>query len=195
MRNHAHAVLSCDFFTRITVRFRTLYVFVLLDVGTRRIVHWNVTEHPTADWTIQQCLTGVTCETGHRFLIHDRDAIYAPAVDRAIRSMGLRVLKTPVQTPQANAFCERLIGTIRRECLDWLIPLHQRHLRQILTTWVAHYNRGRPHASLGPGIPEVSPALFQPAPTGHRLPTGSRVLATPILNGLHHEYRLVREAA
>ena len=78
MRNHAHAVLACDFFTTITVRFRILYVFVVLDVGTRRIIHWNVTEHPTADWTIQQCRTAITGETAHRFLIHDRDAIYAP---------------------------------------------------------------------------------------------------------------------
>ena len=82
--------------------------------------------------------------------------------------MGLRVLKTPVRTPQANAYCERLIGTIRRECLDWLIPFHERHLRAILRAWVTHYNRGR--ASLGPGIPEPSPALIQPKPTGHRLP-------------------------
>jgi putative transposase len=148
----------------VTARFRVLYVFVVLDVGTRRIVHWNVTEHPTADWTIQQCRAVITGETAHRFLIHDRDAIYAPAVDRAIRSMGLRVLKTPVRTPKANAFCERVIGTIRRECLDWLIPLHERHLRGILREWVPHYNRGRPHTSLGPGIPEPSPALIRPCP-------------------------------
>jgi putative transposase len=170
VRNHAHAVLACDFFTTITVGFRTLYVFVVLDVGTRRIVHWNVTAHPTEDWTIQQCRTAITGETGHRFLIHDRDAIYAPAVDRAIRSMGLRVLKTPVRTPQANAYCERLIGTIRRECLDWLIPFHERHLRGILRAWVMHYNRGRPHASLGPGIPERSPALIQPHPAAIACP-------------------------
>ena len=170
VRNYAHAVLACDFFTTITVHFRILYVFVVLDVGTRRLVHWNVTEHPTADWTIQQCRAAMTGETEHRFLVHDRDAIYAPAVDRAIRSMGLRVLKTPVRTPQANAFCERLIGTIRRECLDWLIPLHQRHLRQILTNWVAHYNRARPHASLGPGIPEPSPALIRPSPPAIAFP-------------------------
>ena len=195
VRNHAHAVLACDFFTAITVRFRILYVFVVLDVGTRRIVHWNVTEHPTADWTIQQCRTAITGETAHRFLIHDRDAIYAPAVDRAIRSMGLRVLQTPARTPQANAFCERVIGTIRRECLDWLIPFHERHLRGILRAWVTHYNRGRPHTSLGPGMPEPSPTQIKPAPTGHRLPTGSRVIATPVLNGLHHEYHLIREAA
>jgi len=84
VRNHAHAVLACDFFTTITVGFRVLYVFVVLDVGTRRIVHWNVTAHPTADWPIQQCRTAITGETAHRFLVHDRDAIYAPAVDRAI---------------------------------------------------------------------------------------------------------------
>ena len=139
-----------------------------------------MTEYPTVDWTIQQCRTVLTGETAHRFLIHDRDAIYAPAVDRAIRSMGLRILKTPVRTPQANAFCERLIGTIRRECLAWLIPFHERHLRGILRAWVTHYNRGRPQAGLT---------------TGHRLPTGGRVIATPVLNGLHHEYQLAREAA
>ena len=195
VRNHAQAVLACDFFTTVTARFRVLYVFVVLDVGTRRIVHWNVTEHPTADWTVQQCRSAIPGETAHRLLIHDRDAIYAPAVDRAIRSMGLRVLKTPVRTPQANAFCERVIGTIRRECLDWLIPFHERHLRGILRAWVTHYNRGRPHASLGPGFPEPLPTSIRPVFAGHRLPTGGRVMATPVLNGLHHEYQLIREAA
>lgn len=195
VRNHAHAVLACDFFLTVTAGFQLLYVFVVLEVGTRRILHWNVTAHPTADWTIQQFRTAITGDATHRFLIHDRDAIYALAVDGAIRSMGLRVLKTPARTPQANAFCERLIGTMRRECLDWLIPIHERHLRGILRAWVSHYNRGRPHTSLGPGIPEPSPALVRPLPTGHRLPTGSRVIATPVLNGLHHEYQLASEAA
>ena len=81
------------------------------------------------------------------------------------------------------------------ECLDWRIPFHERHLRVIPRTWVTDYNRGRPPTSLGPGIPEPSPTQITPAPTGHRLPTGSRVAATPVLNGLHHEYQLVREAA
>ena len=104
----------------------------MLEVGTRRIVHWNVTAHPTATWTTQQFRTAITGEAPHRFLIHDRDAIFAPEVDRAAGSMGLRVLKTPVRTPQANAFCERLIGTMRRECLDWVLPLHERHLVTLL---------------------------------------------------------------
>ena len=109
--------------------------------------------------------------------------------------MGRHVLKTPVRTPQANAFCERLIGSIRRECLDWLIPIHEGHLRWILRDWVIHYNRGRPHASLGPGIPDPLSEGNQLASTGHRLPEHARVLATSILGGLHHEYRLARDAA
>jgi transposase InsO family protein len=108
---------------------------------------------------------------------------------------GLRVLKTPVRTPQANAFCERVIGTMRRECLDWVIPLTERHLGAILTEWVSHYNRGRPHASLGPGLPEPSSARPQPDLCGHRLPPRRQVVATPILGGLHHEYHLAEKAA
>jgi putative transposase len=172
-----------------------LYVFVVLEVGTRRILHWNVTEHPTAEWTIQQFRAVITPETSHRFVLHDRDSIYAAAVDEAIASMGPHVLKTPVRTPQANAFCERLIGTIRRECLDCLIPIHERHLRSILREWVTHYNRGRPHSSLEPGIPDPWPEQNPLVSTGHRLPEHTEVIATPILGGLHHEYRLTRHAA
>jgi putative transposase len=98
-----------------------------------------------------------------------------------------------VRAPQANAFCERLIGTIRRECVDWVIPLNEEHLRTILREWVAHYNRGRPHASLGPGIPDgtaVAPVLQR-----HRIPDSHRAVAKPVLGGLHHEYRLERVAA
>ena len=195
VRNHAHAVVACDFFTAVTARFRVLYVFVVLEVGTRRILHWNVTEHPTEEWTIQQFRMVITPETSHRFVLHDRDSIFAATVDRAIASMGWHVLKTPVRTPQANAFCERLIGSIRRECLDWLIPIHEGHLRWILRDWVIHYNRGRPHASLGPGIPDPLSERNQLASTGHRLPEHARVIVTPILGGLHHEYRLTYDAA
>ena len=139
----------------ITATFRLLYVFVVLDVGSRRLVHWNVTEHPTAAWTIQQFRAIVPGDQPQRFVIHDRDSVYAAAVDDAVTAMGLTVLKTPVRCPQANAFVERLIGTIRRECLDWMILLNERHLRVVLQRWVAHYNHGRPHASLGPGIPDA----------------------------------------
>ena len=109
--------------------------------------------------------------------------------------MGLAVLKTPARVPQANTFCERLIGTIRRECVDFMIPLTERHLRAILGEWVRHYNRGRPHSSLGPGIPERSRDDRIADANGHRLPTGYRVATTAILNGLHHEYFLEERAA
>lgn len=106
----------------------------------------------------------------------------------------MTVLKTPVRSPQSNAYCERLIGTIRRECLDWVIPLSDRHGRRILRAWVAHYNRGRPHASLGPGIPDSDAERMGEQPHRHHLPVDHRVTAIPILGELHHEYRLERVA-
>ena len=189
VRNHARSVLASDFFVVVTATFRVIYVFVVLEVGTRRILHWNVTEHPTADWTAQQFRMIVLGDQGHRFVIHDRDTIYSEGVDRTLEVMGLKVLKTPVRVPQANAFCERLIGTVRRECLDFVIPMSERHLRAILREWVRHYNRGRPHSSLGPGIPDPPPDRVVGS-TGHQLPDDHRVVATPVLCGLHHEYHL-----
>jgi putative transposase len=154
-----------------------------------------VTEHPTADWTAQQFRMIVRGDRVHRFVIHDRDTIYSEGVDRTLEAMGLTVLKTPARVPQANTFCERLIGTIRRECLDFVIPMTGRHLRTILREWIRHYNRGRPHASLGPGIPERPLDDKIGGSSGYRLPTAYRVAATAILSGLHHEYRLERKAA
>src|SRR5262249_25468304 len=103
----------------------------------------NVTAHPTADWTAQQFRMVVPGDQAHRFVLHDRDMIYSEGVDATPATMGLTVLKTPVRAPQAIAFCERLVGTIRRECLDFMVPLTERHLHLILQRWVAHYNRGR----------------------------------------------------
>jgi putative transposase len=183
VRNHAGAILACDFFVAISATFRVFYVFVVMEVGNRRIRHWNVTEHPTAEWTAQQFRMVISGDEPHRFLIHDHDSVYSAAFDRTIASMGLTILKTPVRSPQANAFCERLIGTIRRECLDWMIPMNECHLRRALKDWIGHYNRGRPHASLGPGIPD-GPANA-PVLNGRRIPKDHRVVATPILGGLH----------
>ena len=194
IRNHARETLACDFFVVVTATFRLVYVFVVMDIGTRRIVHWNLTEHPTSAWTVQQFRSVLTDEEPYRFVVHDRDTVFAPAVDDALRSMDLRVLKTPARVPQANTFCERLIGTARRECLDHVIPLHERYLRKILAEWIPHYNRGRPHASLGPGIPEL-PTATAARSVGHHIPQGCRVATKPILGGLHHEYRLESLAA
>ncbi|HUE89776.1 MAG TPA: integrase core domain-containing protein [Vicinamibacterales bacterium] len=146
------------------------------------------------EWTTQQFRSVLTGDEPYRFVVHDRDAVFAAAVDDTLRSMHLRVLKTPACVPQANAFCERLIGTARRECLDHFIPLNERHRRKIVAEWVLHYNRGRPHASLGPGIPEPVGLTVSRA-VDHQLPHGHQIVATPILAGLHHEYRLEPIAA
>jgi putative transposase len=196
VRNHAQAMLACDFFIVMTARFRILYVFVAMEVGTRKIAHFNVTAHPTADWTLQQFREVTMGEASYRFILHDQDSIYSSELDAALRAMGLRVLKTPFQAPQANAFCERLVGTVRRECLDFMIPLDKLHLRRILKEWVRHYNQGRPHLSLGPGIPEPTQMVFPPQPHGgHFLDMGCKVVARAILGGLRYEYRWERIVA
>jgi putative transposase len=178
----------------VTATFRQVYVFLVLEIRTRGIVHWNITEHPTSDWTAQQFRSFLAGDEGYRFVIHDRDAAFSSAVDDVLTCMNLRVLKTPARVPQANAFCERLIGTARRECLDHVIPLNERHLRKTLAEWVSHYNHGRPHDSLGPAVPEPVASVV-PRSTGQQLPVGYRVAAEPILGGLHHEYWLEPVAA
>lgn len=194
VRNHAQSILACDFFIVVTARFRILYVFVAMEVGTRRIAHFNVTAHPTADWTLQQFREVANGEEPYRFVLHDRDSIFSSELDSCLKSMGMRVLKTPFRAPQANAFCERLIGTMRRECLDFVISWNERHVRRILKEWAAHYNQGRPHSSLGPGIPDPG-SCHQAEPCGHRLPSGHHMAARAVLGGLHHEYRWERIAA
>lgn len=171
VRNHAQAIVACDFFTV------------------------NVTAHPTVEWSLQQFRETLPGEHPYRFLIHNRDAIFSVRLDHELTGFGVRVLKTPIRCPQANAFCERLIGTIRRESLDFLIPLGEKHLRSILIEWSIHYNRGRPHSSLGPGIPEPPQANLPASGHRHRLPNGPRVTSRPVLGGLHREFGLETEAA
>ena len=191
VHNHAKAILACDFMVVITARFRIVYVLVLMEVGSRRLLCCNATAHPTAEWTFQQLREAISDDNKYKFLIHDRDSIFTYDLEQSVRLLGVRSLKTPVQTPQANAFCERLIGTIRRECLDYLIPLNERHIRLVLREWMEHYNHGRPHRALGPGLPtglSNLPRLQQTNP--HSMPRGIKIKSTPILGGLHHEYSL-----
>ena len=189
LRNHAHAIVACDFFVAVTATFRLLYVFVVIEHGSRRLVRVDVTAHPSAAWTLQQLREVVGFNHSHRYLIHDRDSIFARNLDESIRNLGLTVLKSPPQSPKANAICERVIGTIRRECLDWLIPLSESHLRSILRSWVGHYNHGRPHMALGPGVPDPPPAAVRPASQLTRHNIGGRLVlrVKSILGGLHHE--------
>jgi putative transposase len=196
MHNQAQGIVACDFCIAVTTTFRLLYVFVMIEHASRRLLHVNVTAHPTAQWTLQQFREAIPSDHTYRLLIHDRDSIFSKQVDQGIRNMGLRVLKTPVRTPVANAICERILGTLRRECLDFVIPLNERHLYGILKEWVHHYNESRPHKSLGPGIPQPRAALpVSLQPSRHQLPTGQRVGARSIMSGLHHDYGFEERAA
>lgn len=196
LKNHAGAILACDFFVAVSVTFRIFYVFVVLEHGSRRILHWNATAHPTSEWAQQQLRQAIPGDHPYWFLIHDQSGIFSKEFDATAENIGLRVIRTPYRSPQANSICERAIGTVRRECLDHLIPLTGNHLRWILREWFAHYNRGRPHSALGPGIPEPSEGVpVRLCPDRYRIADGRKVDSAPVLGGLHYEYRLITCAA
>jgi putative transposase len=196
LRNHAHATIACDFCIVSTITFRILYVFVVMEHLSRRIIHASVTAHPTAAWTLQQLREAIPSDHAYRFIIHDRDAIFSTDLAASVTGFGLNVIRTPVRSPKANSLCERVIGTLRRDCLDWIIPLTEEHIRNTLMSWLPHYNRGRPHSSLGPGIPDPAPGFpVRLQRHRHLFDQSTRIVAGPVLNGLHHEYSLMARAA
>ncbi|MDQ3565764.1 MAG: integrase core domain-containing protein [Pseudomonadota bacterium] len=151
-----------------------------------------MTDHPTAAWTLQQLREAIPSDHCYQYLLRDRDRIYSAELDRSVQKLGLRVLKSPYRSPLANCVCERVIRSLRRECLDLLIPLTQLHLLRTVKDWTSYYNTARPHMSLGPGIP--SPPGTLPVALiahRHRPPEKQRVYARPILGDLHRDYRLI----
>jgi putative transposase len=195
-RNHAKAIVACDFVLAVTARFRILYVFVVMEIGSRKLLHKNATSHPTSSWALQQLREAIPSDHDRRWLIHDRSGIFSPELDRSVDALGVAILRTPVRAPKANTYCERLIGSPRCECLDWFIPLSEKHLRMLVREWSAHYNHGRPHLSLGPGIPDPRRGLpVKQKPGRHIIPDNCLIKKRSILGGLHHEYRLEQRAA
>jgi putative transposase len=180
LRNHAGQIAAIDFFTVRTVTFNVLYGFVVLLHDRRRVVHFNVTAHPTALWTAQQIIEAFPEETAPRFLLRDRDQIYGEHFRCRVVGMGIEEVVTAAQSPWQNPYAERLIGSIRRECLDHLIVLNEMQLRRILREYFAYYNEVRPHQSLEKNSPlrrEIE------------LPNKGRVISIPQVGGLHHRYR------
>ena len=201
LNNQADAIWSSDFFVQYTVGFTALYVFVIIELESRRVVHINVTEHPTLEWVKQQ-IRDATFDEQPKFLIHDNDGKYGqlgrPATIEKhgkrmscrsafdlwlFETMNIRGIPIPYGAPNAQAHVERLIGTLRRECLDRMLIWSERHLRTVLGETVNWYNRVRVHQGIH-GIPRPDPK------SGPALPTGGRLVSVPVLNGLHHDYRL-----
>jgi putative transposase len=195
VRNHAKAIIACDFFVVVTATYHLVYIFFVVEVGMRRLVHFNVTRYATADWTLQEFRECVTGDEGYRFLIHDRDSIYSREFDASLEKLGLTILKTPYRSPQANSFCERLIGTARRECLDFVIPINELHIRQTLRSWRDITIVDAHILGLGPGTADSTAPKAELQRQRRLIPVDCRVAATSILGGLHQEYRLEKVAA
>jgi putative transposase len=179
LTNHVGHLASIDFFTVATVRGRVLFVFVVLLHHRRRIVHVNVTEHPTAAWTAQQMIEAFPEDGAPRWLLRDRDAVYGETFRRRIASMGIGEVVSSPSSPWQNPYAERLIGSIRRECLDHVIVLSERHLRRLLTAYLTYYHRSRTHLSLKKDAP---------IPRRRQAIAEGAVVAWSEVGGLHHHY-------
>jgi len=182
LRNHAKETVSLDFFTVPTATFRILFVFLVLSNDRRQILHFNVTEHPTAQWTARQLLHACGQNENPRHLIRDRDAIYGRKFQRQAQVLGIGEVVTAAGSPWQNAYAERVIGSMRRECLDHVIVLGERHLKRILAGYTSYYNSTRTHLSLAKDSPQGRPIQMKEL---------GRIFSLPRVGGLHREYTRV----
>ena len=182
LANHREVIAAIDFFTVSTVTFDVLYVFVVIEHARRRVVHFNVTAYPTAKWIAQQLTEAFPFESAPKYLIRDGDAKYGLAVKRRITALGIKDIVTPPASPWENAYAERVIGSIRRECFDRLIVLNERHLRRALKEYLIYYHEHRTHLGLNKDAPQTREIERR---------EGGNVVALPFLGGLHHRYSRV----
>ncbi len=179
LANHVGDIATIDFFTVPTASFRVLFCCLVLRHARRRAVHVNVTAHPTATWTAQQVVEAFPYDETPRFLIHDRGAYYGEAFRRRVHGMGIQEVLIAPQAPWQNPYVERVIGSIRRECLDHVIVVSEAHLRRILAAYLRYYHEARPHLAL---------ARNAPVPRSVEPPSEGKVIVIPHLGGLHHQY-------
>ena len=178
--NHINDIVSIDFFVVPTVTFKLLYVFIVLEHNRRKIVHFNVTNSPSAMWTGQQIIEAFPYDTAPKYLIRDNDSIYGDDFKNRIKSMGIESKPTAYRSPWQNAYCERVIGSIRRECCDHIIVWSEANLKRVLREYIDnYYNVARTHLSLEKDSPE--PRIIE-------MPDEGEVTKSSILGGLHHRY-------
>ena len=179
IRNHLTEIAAIDFFTVRTATFRTLYVFLVLSLDRRRVVHFNVTPDPSAAWTSLQLIQAFPFDSAPQYLIRDRDGVYGRRVIDTLEILDIEQIVTAPRSPWQNGYCERVIGTIRRECLDHVIVLGESHLRRVLKEYLAYYHGSRTHLGLEKDAP--MPRAVQAQDIGP-------VISKPVLGGLHHRY-------
>jgi len=183
LRNHAQDIWACDFVQLTDVWFRPLFAFVVTELGSRRIVHVGATRAPTDAWVAQQLREATPFGQAPQYLLRDNDAKYGPRFDAVAAGTGIALLRTPIRAPRANAICERLIGSLRRECLDHILLVSEAHLRRVLHEYVQYFNHVRPHQGIDQRVPE--PGKDGDSSVG----IAAEVTAFPVLGGLHHKYR------
>jgi transposase InsO family protein len=179
LNNHLPETAACDFFTVPTVTFRVIYVFIVLRHDRRQVVHFNVTTNPHAIWTAQQMINAFPYEEAPRFLLRDRDGVYGDDFTHRIEKMGVDEVPTATRSPWQTPYAERVIGSIRRECLDHVMVLHEDHLRRMLTECLEYYHRERPPLSL-----ERNASIPRPVIP----PSQGKAVSEPVVGGLHHRY-------
>ena len=180
LKNHVGQIAAVDFFTVPTITFQVLYVFLIMRHDRRRVVHFNISTGPTAQWAAQQIVQAFPFEEHPRFLLRDRDGIYGQYFRDRVKHMGIEEVLIAPRAPWQNPYIERLIGSIRRECLDHMIVLNEDHLHRILLEYFAYYHESRTHLSLERNSPE---------PRAVQRPDEGKVVAKAYLGGLHHCYR------
>ncbi len=178
--NHAKDLVAIDFFTVPTATFRILYVLVVLRHERRQVVYFNITEHPTGQWTAQQMVEAFPWDEAPRYLLRDRDNVYDTTFRRRVHSLGIEEVLTAPRSPWQNPYVERLIGSVRRDCLNHVIVLNERHLKRLLQSYFSYYHTARTHLALDKQTPQFRQV---------ESPDRGRVVAFPHLGGLHHEYR------
>jgi putative transposase len=179
LKNHAQDLVALDFFVVPTITHRVLFVLLILAHERRRVVHFNMTEHPTAHWTAQQVVDAFPWGEAPQYLLRDRDRIYGASFRQRVRHMGIEEVVITPRSPWQNPYVERLIGSIRRECLDHVIVLHERHLRRLLTAYFRYYQHWRTHRALDMDCPQPRPVQW---------PEAGLITEVPEVGGLHHHY-------